>query len=157
METVSWDDCQKFCRKLSEREGRAYRLPTEAEWEFACRAETTTAYCYRDNAAKKLRYYAWYHHHADWRTHPVGVKKPNAWTLYDMHGNVWEWCQDWYGAYPTSPQTDPQGPSEGSSRVVRGGSWSRESWDCRSATRWGYQPESRHKMLGLRLVMVPSV
>jgi len=118
---VSWEDAVEFCRKLSElpaerAAGFAYRLPTEAEWEYACRAGTTTAYSFGDDSAE-LGEYAWYAENSGGRTQPVGQKKPNPWGLYDMHGNVWEWCQDWHAAYPTGSVTDPTGPSSGSFRV----------------------------------------
>ena len=109
---VSWHDAVEFCRKLSEKEGLEYRLPTEAEWEYACRAGTTTAYSFGDDASE-LGEYAWYRENArnvgQKYAHTVGQKKPNPWGLYDMHGNVWEWCSDWYGDYPSGSVTDPQG------------------------------------------------
>jgi formylglycine-generating enzyme required for sulfatase activity len=122
VETVSWDDAQEFIKKLSAKEGVKYRLPTEAEWEYACRAGSTTKFYFGEDESK-LDEYAWYHNNSDGKTHPVGQKKPNAWGLYDMHGNVWEWCQDWYGAdyYKNSPAEDPQGPASAESRVLRGG------------------------------------
>jgi formylglycine-generating enzyme required for sulfatase activity len=150
---VGWEDAVEFCRKLSEKEGVEYRLPTEAEWEYACRAGTTTVYSFGDNESQ-LGEYAWYKentrengiHHAL----IVGKKKPNPWGLYDMHGNVWEWCQDLYGKYPDA--TDPQGPSEGSIRVIRGGSWWYNSDFCRSAERSGDTPDSRYNGLGFRVL-----
>ncbi|MCH2118999.1 MAG: SUMF1/EgtB/PvdO family nonheme iron enzyme, partial [Pirellulales bacterium] len=121
VEQVSWDDAVEFCRKLSalpaeKKAGYVYRLPTEAEWEYACRAGTTTAYSFGDDASE-LGEYAW----LGGKPHPVGLKKPNPWGLYDMHGNVWEWCQDWYGAYPSGSLTDPTGAAVGSTRVNRSG------------------------------------
>jgi formylglycine-generating enzyme required for sulfatase activity len=125
VEKVSWNDAVEFCRKLSalpaeKSAGYVYRLPTEAEWEYACRAGTQTAYSFGDSESE-LGDYAWYDKNAGGTTHPVGSKKPNAWGLYDMHGNVFEWCQDWYGSYPSGSVTDPTGESSGSHRVVRGG------------------------------------
>ncbi len=120
VETVSWEDAQQFISQLNSQDKRyQYRLPTEAEWEYACRAGTTGDY------AGNLYEMAWYENNSGNQTHPVGQKKPNAWGLYDMHGNVWEWCADWYDSdyYRNSPTTDPQGPSTGSSRVHRGGVW----------------------------------
>jgi formylglycine-generating enzyme required for sulfatase activity len=155
VEQVSWVDCQEFCAALSKREGKTYRLPTEAEWEYACRAGTTTAYCFGDDPAK-LGEYAEFGGNSDNKTHPVGQKKANAWGLYDMHGNVWQWCQDWYGAYPQSDQVDPQGPAQGSYRVFRGGCWSDAPRGCRSAYRDSVWPESREDRRGCRLALVPS-
>jgi formylglycine-generating enzyme required for sulfatase activity len=135
-EQVSWDDAQEFLKKLSAKEGVTYRLPTEAEWEYACRAGSTTRFCFGDDDSKLVEY-AWYSANSDSKTHPVGGKKPNAWGLYDMHGNVWEWCQDWYDEnyYKNSPAEDPQGPANGEFRVLRGGSWVFDSWVGRAADR----------------------
>jgi formylglycine-generating enzyme required for sulfatase activity len=154
VEQVSWEDCQEFCRKLGKREGKTYRLPTEAEWEYACRAGTTTAYYFGDKQAL-LDEYAWYSGNSGSQTHSVGQKKANAWGLYDMYGNVWERCQDWYEEYPRSEQVDPSGPSGGSYRVFRGGGWSSSGLDCRSARRNGYSPGDRFTYLGCRLALVP--
>ena len=109
---VSWNDALAFCRWLSKKEGKICRLPTEAEWEYACRAGSTTRYCFGDDASD-LGEYAWYGANSDRKTHPVGTKKPNAWGLYDMHGNAWEWCADGYDAeyYEKSPTDDPTGPA----------------------------------------------
>jgi formylglycine-generating enzyme required for sulfatase activity len=111
-----------------------YRLPTEAEWEYACRAGTTTKYSFGDSESE-LGEYAWYRANSGNTTHPVGGRKPNAWGLYDMHGNVKEWCQDWYEDYPSGPVTDPTGAASGSRRVLRGGSFFVQSSYVRSATR----------------------
>jgi formylglycine-generating enzyme required for sulfatase activity len=145
VEQVSWDDAVEFCRKLSampaeKKTGYVYRLPTEAEWEYACRVGTTTTYSIGDSDSE-LGDYAWYDKNSGFGTHPVGGKKPNAWGLYDMHGNVWEWCQDWYGYYPSGSVTDPTGSTSGSSRVLRGGSFSYHSSNVRSATRTNSQPD----------------
>ena len=115
---LSWRDCDKFCQWLSGKEHRTYRLPTEAEWEWACRAGSEGAYCFGDDA-KELGDYAWYDENSDWKSHPVGQKKPNAWGLYDMHGNVAEYCQDWSADLPTGVRTDPGGPEQGRLRVIR--------------------------------------
>jgi len=124
VECVSWDDAKEFIKKINNMENiSAYRLPTEAEWEYACRAGTTTKYCF-GNETDKLKDYAWYNENSDKMTQPVKQKKPNSWGLYDMHGNVWEWCEDWFGEYSSKHVTDPKGPDVGSDRVVRGGSWS---------------------------------
>jgi len=150
-EYVSWDDAQEFIRKLNEKEGTAkYRLPTEAEWEYAARAGSTTAYCF-GNEEGRLKDHAWYDKNSDRKTHPVGQLKSNAYGLYDMHGNVWEWCQDLYGDYPSGTVTDPVGYS-GSDRVIRGGNWESIAQSCRSASRMSEDPEYRDKGYGFRLV-----
>jgi formylglycine-generating enzyme required for sulfatase activity len=154
---VSWDDAVEFCRKLSampeeKKAGRAYRLPTEAEWEYACRAGSTTEYCFGDNESQ-LGEYAWFDKNAGSKTHPVGEKKPNAWGLYDMHGNVWEWCSDWYSEYPKGAVSDPVGPREGSDRVFRGGSWRYGAAFCRSAFRYWYSPSYRYHDDGFRVAL----
>jgi formylglycine-generating enzyme required for sulfatase activity len=156
VEQVSWNDAVEFCRKLSElpaekAAGYVYRLPTEAEWEYACRAGTDTEYSFGDSESQ-LGGYAWYDENSGLTTHPVGGKRPNAWGLYDMHGNVWEWCQDWYGAYPSGSVTDPPGAASGSARVYRGGSWFHYSDDCRSAFRNGSTPDDRSFGLGFRVL-----
>ena len=160
VENVSWDDAVEFCRRLSElpaekAAGNVYRLPTEAEWEYACRAGTTTKYSFGDDESE-LGDYAWYGVNSDQKTHPVGSKKPNAWGLYDMHGNVFEWCQDRYGDYPSGSVTDPTGPAVGSSRVFRGGSWSSSAENRRSASRYGYYPSDRYSYGGFRVCLSPS-
>ena len=152
VERVSWEDTQGFIRKLNMREGRArYRLPTEAEWEYACRAGSQTSYSFGD-APPQLDAYGWYADNSGEMTHPVGQRKPNTWGLYDMHGNVWEWVQDWYGAYAPEPVTDPQGPASGSERVFRGGSWVNPAMGCRSAFRYRLAPGRRFDYLGFRLL-----
>ena len=152
VETVSWEEVQKFIEKLNPMEGGTkYRLPTEAEWEYAARAGSTTAYSFGDDSSQ-LGKYAWFGDNAGNTTRPVGQLQPNAWGLYDMHGNVWEWVQDWYGGYAAEPVTDPQGPTSGSDRVVRGGSWSHGAGDCRSADRSRSAPGDRYVNLGFRLL-----
>jgi len=151
VEKVSWYDTQKFISKLNRMEDtNKYRLPTEAEWEYACKAKTETAYSFGDEV-DKLGEYAWYTDNSEKRTHPVGEKKPNAWDLYDMHGNVWEWCQDWYGDYPTNSVVDPKGPTKGKSRVLRGGSWSNDARYPRSANRNWNIPYNRGYDYGFRV------
>jgi len=151
VEKISWYEAQQFIEELNEMEGTdKYRFPTEAEWEYACRAGSSERFCFGDDEGK-LGEYAWYKGNSDKKTHPVGQKKPNAWGLYDMHGNVWEWCQDCYGDYPAGPVTDPTGPSSGEFRVSRGGSWFDNAADIRSAHRgWGW-PDNRVNNLGFRL------
>ena len=156
VDRVSWDDAVEFCRKLSELPGEksagsAYRLPTEAEWEYACRAGTKTEYSFGDSDSE-LGDYAWYNKNSGGTPHPVGQKKPNAWGLYDMHGNVWEWCQDWYGKYPSGSTTDPTGAASGSLRVPRGGSWSSTARSARSAYRRRFSPDSRVGYVGFRVL-----
>jgi formylglycine-generating enzyme required for sulfatase activity len=159
VEKVSWNDAVEFCRKLSslpeeKSAGHIYRLPTEAEWEYACRAETDSEYSF-GNDASELDAYAWFTDNSAKTSHPVGQKLANPWGLYDMHGNVWEWCSDWKVDYPTGAVTDPTGPSSGSARVFRGGCWYYTARHCRSAPRY-YAPGSRNG-LGFRLVLSPSV
>jgi formylglycine-generating enzyme required for sulfatase activity len=159
VERVTWEDAVEFCRKLSElpeekSAGRVYRLPTEAEWEYACRAGSQTRYSFADNESQ-LGDYAWYLSNSDSRTHPVGEKKPNAFGLYDMHGNVYEWCQDWSATY-AGDATDPQGSGSGSYRVFRGGSWFIDARYCRAAYRYRFEPADRDFYLGFRVAAVPS-
>ena len=150
----------EFCRKLSEMpdsktSGVTYRLPTEAEWEYACRAGTTTRYSFGDSSALSGEF-AWSRENSDGRTHPVGKKKPNPWGLYDMHGNAYEWCQDWYGSYPSGEVKDPRGPESGSLRVTRGGSWNYTFVNCLSAYRGRTTPIDRGFNLGFRVVRSSS-
>ena len=153
VEQVSWDDAQSFLKKLSEKDGAKYRLPTEAEWEYACRAGTKTAYYWGDEWDDD---YGWCHVNSSERTQDVGMKKPNPWGLYDMSGNVWEWCQDWYDRYPPlSSVTDPKGPASGERRVLRGGSWGNFPENCRSAHRSRSAPAGRGPDGGFRVVRTP--
>ena len=151
VEQVSWEDVQAFLARLHGREGGApYRLPTEAEWEYACRAGSTTAYSCGDDP-RVLGEYAWYWDTSDVELHAIGQLKSNAWGLHDMHGNVQEWVQDWYGAYPAKSVTDPLGPAMGSLRILRGGSWYDEAEFCRSAARYSASPSDRYPDVGFRL------
>jgi formylglycine-generating enzyme required for sulfatase activity len=151
VESVWWTDVQTFIKKLNEKEGHTlYRLPTEAEWEYAARAGSTTAYSFGDDA-KQLSHYAWYKENADDRTHPVGQLKPNAWGLYDMHGNVWEWVQDWYGYYSSEPVQDPQGPALGTHRMRRGCGWNNLAKVCRVSNRYSVVG-FRDDFIGFRLL-----
>ncbi|MBT6496174.1 MAG: formylglycine-generating enzyme family protein [Planctomycetaceae bacterium] len=142
---VSWNDAQEFCRRLSEMDERSYRLPTEAEWEYACRAGTTTMYHFGDDPSQ-LAEYAWFGNYGaraqEKYPHQVALRKPNAFGLYDMHGNQWEWCQDWYGdkLHGTSPATDPTGWPSGETRLLKGGSWFESEEHSRSASRSGFDP-----------------
>ena len=152
VECVSWHKCREFCKALSSKLGVTVDLPTEAQWEYACRAGTTGAY------AGDLDAMAWYSKNSGMETHPVGQKKANTWGLYDMYGNVWEWCLDWYRKdyYTESPTSDPCGPNNGSIQVIRGGGWSNNIWDCRSANRGHRGPGSWYYDLGFRIVLAES-
>ncbi len=154
VESVSWEDVQDFIRRLNERTGRNYRLPTEAEWEFAARGGNNSL-GYQYAGGSNLGDVAWYEGNAGGKTHPVGQKRPNELGLYDMSGNVWEWCHDWYGVYTPSAQTNPRGPANGSGRVDRGGSWDRVPQRCRVAYRGGVEAVGRYNVLGLRLARTP--
>jgi formylglycine-generating enzyme required for sulfatase activity len=166
VENVSWYDAVNYCNALSKKEGltpaytvngnnvtwnksaNGYRLPTEAEWEYACRAGTTGPY----SSGSSVGTAGWYDSNSGSKTHPVGQKQANAWGLYDMHGNVWEWCWDWYGPYPGGSQTDPTGASSGGSRAARGGSWGSYARGLRSAYRFWHNPSIQATYLGIRLV-----
>ena len=151
VEQVSWDDAVEFCKRLSAQEGKNYRLPTEAEWEYACRAGTTTKWSFSDKR------FAWYDEpRLLGSTHPVGAKEANAWGLFDMHGNVCEWCQDRYGEYDSDEAIDPTGPPQGSGRVRRGGCWANNAGGCLSSFRRGTFPSQRAVTLGFRVARVPS-
>jgi formylglycine-generating enzyme required for sulfatase activity len=160
VEKVSWDDCQEFCKKLAERDGKRYRLPTEAEWEYACRAGTTTPFHFGATISTDQANYDGNYTYGKGKkgkyreeTTPVGSFPANAWGLYDMHGNVLEWCQDWHGPYPSGDIKDPQGPNNGDARVLRGGSWYFLPRRCRSADRGGSAAASRIFVAGCRLVL----
>ena len=166
VESVSWTECEEFCHRLTEKERRSgvlpegwkYSLPTEAQWEYACRAGTTTAYSFGDSSSR-LSDYAWLNGNSGDRTHPVGGKQANPWGFHDMHGNVREWCLDWYDSefYGSSEASvDPTGPSSGSYRVARGGGCYSGASYLRSADRDGDAPGRRNRYLGFRLAMVPS-
>jgi formylglycine-generating enzyme required for sulfatase activity len=173
VEMVSWFNATNYCGKLTQRERAAgristnsvYRLPTEAEWEYACRAWTSTRFSYGDDPGyTNLTDYAWYGD-TNGTTHPVGQKLPNPWGLYDMHGNVLEWCQDWYGVYTGGIALDPQGPATGSSvvsppigpsRTFRGGDYYHPDASCRSAFRFALLPSSTFSTIGFRVVLAPG-
>ena len=154
--SISWDDAVAFCKKLSAMEGKAYRLPTEAEWEYACRGGTKTAFSF-GNDKRDLGKYAWFIENTyavnEGYAHPVAQKLPNPFGLHDMHGNVWEWCSDWHDDHPSTPLRDPRGPSSGSFRVSRGGSWSVVPGNVRCAIRYFYAPVFRAYLNGFRLVL----
>ena len=152
VERVSWNDCQTFLRKLNAMTGKNFRLPTEAEWEFSARGGNLSR-GYQYSGSKKIDDVAWYRNNSGSKTHNVGTKAPNELGIYDMSGNVWEWCQDWYGDYHGYSQTNPTGPSSGANRVYRGGSWGSGAWLCRVAFRDNYTPGSRGNGLGLRLAL----
>ena len=152
VEQVSWKDCQKFITKLNRLTGKNFRLPTEAEWEYAARGGNKSR-GYRYSGSNTIDDVAWYENDALSQTHPVGTKQPNELEIYDMTGNVMEWCQDWYGSYSSSPQVNPTGAASGSYRVVRGGGWSDSARDCRTSDRDFISPGGRSSDLGLRLVL----
>lgn len=173
VEQVGYNDALAFCNRLTEKEkaegrlpeGYKYTLPTEAQWEYACRAGTETALCNGDATAVNMNEVGWYGNgnggggNAGGATHIVGQKKANAWGFYDMHGNVWEWCKDWYGEYLFTDQDtaekDPTGPDTGSNRVIRGGSWYNYATVCRSAQRHGHNSKDEGRVIGFRLALVP--
>ncbi len=164
VEQLSWDEATNYCALLTLAEHQAgrlpgnwvYRLPTEAEWEFACRAGTTTAFSYGDDPGyTNLTNYAWYLANSQGTTHDVGQKLRNSWGLYDVHGDVYEWCLDWYDVYPVGAVIDPQGPSSGFDRVFRGGSWDYSGRYCRSAGRYQADPGFAYSYLGFRVVAAP--
>lgn len=166
VENVTWYDCRKFMEALNNRYFAygTFRLPTEAEWEYACRAATTTYFYWGD---KMDGNYCWYHDNAGGATHPVGQKKPNAWGLYDMSGNVWEWCDDWMAPYPADTVENPVGPGNGLIKVFRGGAWNTYSsktgdyWyygggNCRSGDRGGADPAYKFHFAGFRVALTPA-
>jgi len=179
VEQVSWNDATNYCAVLTQQQqaagtippGWVYRLPTESEWEYACRAGTTTA-LYFGNAIREgmANFYSYDEYDSTngtittntagvgyiGKTTPVGSYRANSLGLYDMCANVWEWCSDWYGAYPIGSVTDPAGASTGSTRVIRGGGWNDYGACCRSAPRYGYTPDVRHSNIGFRLVLAPG-
>ncbi len=160
VEKVSWDDCQTFIRKLNSLTVANFRLPTEAEWEFAARGGSKSK-GYKYSGSNSIGEVAWYTVNCydkgssspDYGTHAVGTKSPNELGIYDMSGNVWEWCQDWYGSYSSGSQTNPTGPSSASIRVDRGGSWSNNARYCRVSDRSRSTPDCRYIFLGLRLAL----
>ena len=152
VDNVSWDDAGEFCKRLSVKEGRRYRLPTEAEWEYGCRAGTKTAYARGDDVVA-LGASGWSKENSDGATHSVGRKRANGWGLFDMHGNVWEWCEDWHGGAFDEFAVDPRGPKQGDYRVIRGGSWNSPAAECRSACSLYNAPQGGGNIFGFRVVL----
>jgi formylglycine-generating enzyme required for sulfatase activity len=158
VENITWDDAVEFCKKLSAKTGKSLRLPTETQWEYACRAGSTTAYCNGDTL-DDLKKVGWCSYDGKWGSakapKPVGSLQPNAWGLYDMHGNLWEYCADWYAAdsYANAKRIDPQGPDAGTQHVVRGGPWNDYPRDCRSAKREKRPPGSKSSSGGFRVAL----
>jgi formylglycine-generating enzyme required for sulfatase activity len=150
VERVSWNDAQEFIRKLNTMTGKNYRLPTEAEWEYAARGGSQSR-GFKYSGSNSIGDVAWYSENSGSKTHPVGTKRANELGIYDMTGNVWEWVQDWFGGYSSGSQTNPVGPSSGSDRVFRGGSWSPVAGDARVSFRGGFVPGDRIVFLGFRL------
>ncbi len=169
VERVDWNESREWCSGLTERfqndgklgKGWKLALPTEAQWEYACRAGTGTALnsgrnlTSKEGACRNLDEVGWYDQNSGNRTHAVGKKMANAWGLHDMHGNVWEWCADWYGE-ELAGGVDPQGAATGVHRALRGGSWSGSASDCRAAVRGRHLPDNRNLLLGFRPALVPS-
>ena len=152
VEQVSWNDCQTFITKLNAMTGQTFRLPTEAEWEYAARGGKKSQGC-KYSGSNDIDLVAWYKENSGDKTHEVGKKTANELGIYDMSGNVWEWCQDWFDAYSSEAQTNPTGPEMGSLRVNRGGSWSNSARRCRVSNRISYSPSDCFSYLGLRLAM----
>jgi len=168
VENVSWDDAVEFCKKLSQKTGKTVSLPTEARWEYACRAGTKTRFGFGDKDEDLCKYgnycdksntpgRPWQdkdHNDGFDKTAPVGSLKPNDWGLYDMHGNVWEWCSDWYAdSYANAKNVDPAGPDSGSLRVLRAGGWDADPQSCRSAGRYWDSPVHRYGFVGFRVAV----
>lgn len=152
VECVSWSDAQTFLQRLSQKEKKTYRLPSEVEWEYACRAGSTGEYDFGDGA-KYLGDHGWFAENGEKRTHPVGLKQPNAWGLYDMHGNVYEWCGDSWGEMPVTEESSEKEVRGGSDHAYRGGSWFAFADNCRAATRRSYGMSGISSDLGLRVVL----
>ncbi len=152
VEMVSWQDCQLFIERLNRLTGKYFRLPTEAEWEYAARGGNKSQY-YKYAGSTYADDVAWYDGNSGSRTHIVKGKRPNELGLFDMSGNVWEWCSDWFGSYSAAPQSNPRGAGSGGYRVLRGGSWSSYAWNVRVSNRNNFTPGSRNSYLGLRLAL----
>jgi formylglycine-generating enzyme required for sulfatase activity len=159
VENVSWTDAELFCTRLSHRaeesgHHRTYRLPTEAEWEYACRAGSTNLFSFGADPALGDTH-AWTGENSDAMTHPVGLKLPNAWGLYDMHGNVWEWCLDWFEPYPAMPLTDPVGPASSKYKLFKGGGWNQDLEYARAVNRFMMSPSNGIHFVGFRVALGP--
>jgi len=162
VEKVSFLDAVQFCEAVTDRERRAghlipgyvYRLPTEAEWEYACRAGSTNRYHF-GNDTNAAAAHAWTAENSDAATHPVGQKHPNAWGLHDTHGNVWEWCHDWFEPYPAMPLTDPVGPATSKYKLFKGGGWNQDADYARASSRFMMSPSNGIHFVGIRLVLGP--
>lgn len=153
VDSVSWNDCQRFLQKLAAKTGHTFLLPTEAQWEYACRAGSADRWTFGDQPAH-LGEYAWFEGNAEGRTHPVGQKKANAWGIHDLHGNLSEWCADWYvNPYPPGDATNPRGPAQGDARIIRGGAWGDDAINVRSAYRSANGPDGANDGVGFRCVM----
>jgi formylglycine-generating enzyme required for sulfatase activity len=160
VEKVNHRDAMAYCGELTKRERSAgrlpadweYRLPTEGEWEYACRAGSTNQFAFGDDG-EKAGEYAWTQENAEAATHPVGLKQPNAWGLYDMHGNVWEWCLDWFEPYPAGPLTDPFGPATSKYKVFRGGGWNNDVTMARASNRFMMEPDKGIHFVGFRVAL----
>ena len=163
VERLSYFQAVAYCSAVTKREqeagrlppGYAYRLPTEAEWEYACRAGTTNLFSFGDDSGTADQF-AWTLENSEGTTHPVGLKRPNPWGLYDMHGNVWEWCLDWFAPYPAAPLTDPTGPASNKFKVFKGGGWNQEIEFARSVNRFMMAPSSGIYFVGLRVALSQS-
>jgi formylglycine-generating enzyme required for sulfatase activity len=162
VEKITFFDASNYCAVLTRREqelghlpaGYEYRLPSEAEWEYACRAGSTNLFSFGDDAGIADEY-AWTGENCDATTHPVGLKRPNPWGLYDMHGNVWEWCSDWFAPYPAAPLTDPVGAVSNKYKVFKGGGWNQEAQYARSSSRFMMSPSNGIHFVGFRIVLGP--
>jgi formylglycine-generating enzyme required for sulfatase activity len=155
VEMVSWNDAQEFISRLNKLGRGSFRLPTEAEWEYACRGETTTRFCSGDDE-HGLTQVAWFAANSNGHPHPAGTKEPNAFGLYDMHGNVFEWVSDWDGPYSPDDSIDPAGPPTGSKRVLRGGCCLCNTLNCRTANRYSKAPDGKNINIGFRVIMVET-